>query len=320
MSLQNLRSLMLRWRKLGRLANRLLEHAIGQAQKCFFDHPRSYLLHRAIGEMVCVDCLPMYAFEKPGFSCLVHAMEPWYTPCSCNYLSQTLIPNMYEWVRNCVFKLVDVVLYVSNSTDLWSSQVQDSYLPVSLTGHWIDDSWEWKERSFHAQPFNERHTGKHIKNIVTGCVEKWQLAGKLHLILWNNGHNFVAGLMDAEIPNVGCLAHTLQPMVKEGVLAQRGVEDLLSCCHRIARHFMHFNVAWHALNSIQEKLDLTMHQPVQDEPTHWNSSYYMLSWIAEQKQGLLAVSADISLPLELITSQWQLSSCNKALRGSHKVN
>lgn len=282
-----------------------LEHAIGQAQKYSFDHPRSRLLHRAIGEMVCVDCLPMYIVEKPGFRRLVHAMEPRYTPCSRNYLSQTLIPNMYERVRNCVFKLVDVVPYVSITTDLWSSQAQDSYL--SLTGHWIDDSWERKEGCFHAQPFNERHTGEHIKNIVTGCVEKWQLAGKLHLVLRDNGRNFVAGLRDAEIPNVGCLAHTLQLVVKEGVLAQRGVEDLLSCCRRIVGHFKHSNVAWHALNSIQEKLGLPMHRPVQDEPTRWNSSYYMLSWIAEQKQGLLAVSADISLPLELTTAQWQLT-------------
>ena len=120
---------------------------------------------------------------------------------------------MYEQVGNCVFKLVHAVPYISITTAL-----QDLYL--SLTGHWIDDIWEGKEGCFQAQPFNEQHTGEHIKNIVTGCVEKWQLAGKLHQVCWDNGHNFVAGLRDAEIPNVGCLAHTLQLVVKEGVLAQ----------------------------------------------------------------------------------------------------
>ena len=60
-------------------------------------------------------------------------------------------------------------------------------------------------------------TGEHIKNIVTGCVEKWQLAGKLHLVLRDNGCIFVLGLRDAEVPYVGRLAHTLQLIVKKGL-------------------------------------------------------------------------------------------------------
>ena len=63
---------------------------------------------------------------------------------------------------------------------------------------------------------------------------------------------------------------------------------------------------WHALSSVQEKLGVSMHRPVQDEPTRWNSSYYILSWISEQKQALLAVSTDVCLPCELTTCQWQV--------------
>ena len=181
------------------------------------------------------------------------------------YLSQTLIPEMYSKVMSCVSKLVDVVSYVSIATDLWSSQALDSY--ISLTGHWINGNWEG---CFHAQPFNERHTGEHIKSIVTQCVEKWQLAEKLHLVLRDNGRNFVAGLRDATIPNVGCLAHTLQLVENEGVMAQRHVQDVLGCCRRIVGHFKHSNVSWHALSSVQEKLGVPMHRPVQDEPTRWN--------------------------------------------------
>jgi len=137
-------------------------------------------------------------------------------------------------------------------------------------------------------------------------VEKWQLAEKLHLVLRDNGRNFVAGLRDANIPNVGCLAHTPQLVVNEGVMAQRQVQDVLGCCRRIVGHFKHSNVSWHALSSVQEKLGVPMHRPVQDEPTRWNSSYYMLSWISEQKQALPAVPTDVILPCELTSCQWQL--------------
>jgi len=136
-------------------------------------------------------------------------------------LSQTLVPEMYSKVMSCVSRLVDVVPYVSITTDLWSSQALDSY--ISLTGHRINGNWEHKEGCFHAQPFNERHTGEDIKSIVTQCVKKWQLAEKLHLVLRGNGRNFVVGLRDANITNVGRLAHTLQLVVNEGVMAQRQV-------------------------------------------------------------------------------------------------
>ena len=52
---------------------------------------------------------------------------------------------------------------------------------------------------------------------------------------------------------------------------------------------------------------MPMHRPVQDEPTNWNSSYYMLSWITEQKHALLAISTDESLPCESMSCQWQLT-------------
>jgi len=163
-------------------------------------------------------------------------------------LSQTLVPEMNSKVMSCVSRLVDVVSYVSITTDLWSSQALDSY--ISLTGHRINGNWEHKEGCFHAQPFNERHTGEDIKSIVTQCVEKWQLAEKLHLVLRGNGRNFVVGPRDANITNVGRLAHTLQLVVNEGVMAQRQVQDVLGCCRRIVGHFKHSNVSPHALSSV----------------------------------------------------------------------
>ena len=81
-------------------------------------------------------------------------------------------------------------------------------------------------------------------------MDKWQISTKLHLVLRDNGHNLVAGLGEAGISNFGCLAHTLQLVVKDGVLARRSVEDLLSWCRKIVGHFKHSDVAWRALASI----------------------------------------------------------------------
>ena len=213
------------------MLQRTLEQSIAVTTPFAFDHPRARAIHRAIGEMVCVDCLPFYTVEKPGFLRLMHTIEPRYTPCSRTYLSQNLIPSMFDHVKHRVAELIDLELYISITIDIWSSDSLDSYL--SFTAHWIDKDWEYKEGRLHAQPFNERHSGENIASVFMSCLDAWKINEKLHLVLRDSGSNFVAGFREAEILSSSCFAHTLQLVVKDGVLAQRGVETLLSVCRKI---------------------------------------------------------------------------------------
>ena len=43
-----------------------LEKSIAVTVPFAFDHPRARAIHLAIGEMVCVDCLPFYTVENLG--------------------------------------------------------------------------------------------------------------------------------------------------------------------------------------------------------------------------------------------------------------
>lgn len=65
----------------------------------------------------------------------------------------------------------------------------------------------------HAAPFNDHHTGEHIGVIINKYLNSWSLTGKVHIVVRDNGANFVAGLRDVGIPNIPCLAHTLQLVV-----------------------------------------------------------------------------------------------------------
>ena len=91
---------------------------------------------------------------------------------------------------------------------------------------------------------------------MLACIDKWKIGSKLHLVLRDNGSNFIAGL---RLANFGCLAHTLQLVVKDAVLAQKSVQDLLSRCRKIVGHLKQSNVAWHNLASIQDKLGFSIY-------------------------------------------------------------
>ena len=98
----------------------------------------------------------------------------------------------------------------------------------------------------------------------------------MHVVVRDNGANFVAGLRDVGIPNILCLAHTLQLVVKDGCLSQPVVVYLIAKAHKLVGHYKHSNIALQSLLKIQEQLGLFPKRLIQDEPTRWNTMIYML--------------------------------------------
>jgi len=55
-----------------------MKQTIEPSQAYSFDNPQARELCCAIGEMVCVNCVPMYTVEKPGFCrLLTHRILKW---------------------------------------------------------------------------------------------------------------------------------------------------------------------------------------------------------------------------------------------------
>ena len=189
-----------------------------------FDHPRARQIHRLIGEMIAVDNEPFSIVHRVGFKRLMNSIEPRYSLPSDRYFSDTLIPEMYAKVKEKVTSLIKEQGHVSITTDLWSSIAQDSYL--SLTAHFINSNHERQQACLHAVPFDGSHTGERIASMITNCLQAWGIAEKLHVVVHDNGSNFVAGLREGNVPNIPCLAHKLQLVMKDGCLAQPCVSAL----------------------------------------------------------------------------------------------
>ena len=155
--------------------------------------------------------------------------------------------------------------------------------------------------------FNERHTGDNIAIVYSDCVCEWKIESKIVCALRDGGSNFVAGFNSCGVPSITCLAHSLQCVIHDGVLAQRDVQDLLAAGRRIVGHYKHSNVAFHLLQRIQAQLELKVCALYQDEPTRWNSSYYMLKRLVEQRKAISAANAEAGASFDLSAAQWKLA-------------
>ena len=91
-----------------------------------------------------------------------------------------------------------------------------------------------------------------------------------------------------------------------GAWHKKDVSALLAVGRRIVSFYKRSNVAYETLQKLQEQLELSEHRLIQDVP-RWNSSFYMLQRLLEQRVALTAANAELNVPAELRNSQWTLA-------------
>ncbi|XP_023238973.1 zinc finger BED domain-containing protein 4-like [Centruroides sculpturatus] len=93
----------------------------------------------------------------------------------------------------------------------------------------------------------------------------------------------------------------LQLTLNECIFSKQDVKIIITVNRNIVTHFNHSAVAVIKLEDLQEKLGLQKHKLIQDVPTRWNSTYYML----EQQKALVRYAIDNKIPT-LSPYQWSL--------------
>jgi len=111
---------------------------------------------------------------------------------------------------------------------------------------------------------------------------------------------------DLGVPSLGCVAHSLQLAVNEGLLSQQSLIDAIASARKIVGHFKHSPLAYSRLADIQREFQMPLKRLQQDVKTRWNSTYYMIQSILEQKRTLCAFAADHELPAVLTVNHWGL--------------
>ena len=115
---------------------------------------------------------------------------------------------------------------ISVGLDGWSA-FHHGYL--GFKGHYINDEWDRVAFCLGCAPFDERHTGVNIYKKLESVLLDWDILSKTGLILRDNAANMEAAfdhdhsILSAE----GCLNHTLQLAIKDGLFTLPSVESLV---------------------------------------------------------------------------------------------
>ena len=229
--------------------------------------------------MMAVDSQPFSIVKDVGFTHLMANICSKYAIPSRKYFAEKIIPNMYSTIKARLLQDIQGKFTISFTTDIWSREAGgDSF--ISWTAHYINpENFVKEERVLQVFPFPGSHTAINISEMVIKLLDAWSIEkSRVHIVIHDNVANIVAGIRDCELPAIGCAIHTLQLVARDSIMVQRSYRYV----RKIIGHFKHSSLAYECLHTIQRQLNLPEHKLMQDEPTRWDSTYYMLNRMVPQ--------------------------------------
>ena len=113
------------------------------------------------------------------------------------------------------------------------------------------------------------------------------------------------------IESLSCAAHRLQLCINEG-LQLNALARAIAAAKKLVSHFKHSALATNALSERQETMNMKQKRLQQECPTRWNSTYYMIQTLLENRWPVTAVLADETFTkrqhryLELSSDNWMI--------------
>jgi len=192
---------------------------------------------------------------------------------------------------------------------------------LSFTGHWISPEFILEHGILAMKPFAGSHTGTNIAKELNAIAERWNIPqSKIHLLVHDSGANMIKGVRDAEYDSGKCFIHSLQRVIEKSLKSQTKIPQMVAAARRIITHFNHSGIAQQQLKSIRQELNLPNHQLVQDVSTRWNSTYYLMERLLEQKRAVSLYITEHESLNNLTPSQWELmEQCIKLLKPFEEI-
>lgn len=276
--------------------------------------------HYLIAEMIALDNEPLCVVERVGFARLLKQALPRYELPSRAFMTQKIVPDIYNRIFKKIQIRISSAVAVSVTSDMWTCLRNNSSF-LSFTAHWLSAEFKLQHGVLAMKPFSGSHTGENIANELNSIASRWDIEqSKIHVIVHDSGANMVKGVRMAEYNSARCFIHSLQRVVLESLKVQPEVMDLIAKGRRIVTHFNHSGLAKEKLLALQKELCLPEHQLVQDINTRWNSTFYMVERLLEQKRVISLYVSENDTLTNLTTRQWCLmEQCVQLLKPFEEI-
>ncbi|XP_039544447.1 E3 SUMO-protein ligase ZBED1-like isoform X2 [Pimephales promelas] len=228
--------------------------------------------------------VPIQAVERDGFKQLLKTLDPRYTLPGRKYFSETALPKLYESCRQTLAHEVQKVLHFATTTDLWTSRTSEPYL--SLTAHFIDETWQLQSYCLQTSYFPDDHTGDIIAQGLKDALASWSLPeDRMVCMTTDSGANVVSALRINNWQRLPCFGHRLHIAIERSMRDPR-IDRAIGVCKKMVAAFSSSWKKKKALADAQEQLKLPQHKLITESPTRWGSRQRMIERFLEQEKAI----------------------------------
>nr|XP_029135204.1 zinc finger BED domain-containing protein 4-like [Labrus bergylta] len=135
---------------------------------------------------------------------------------------------------------------------------------------------------------SDRHTADNLAEQLLRVAREWNIVHKVVACVSDNAANVVKAIQNTGWPHLFCFAHTLNLIVHSGIAAIKPTVDKVKA---IVEYMHKSTVASEKLKATQNQLGLPELRLKQDCPTRWNSTYYMLERILQNREAVITTLA-----------------------------
>uniref|UniRef100_A0A8C2KQJ3 HAT C-terminal dimerisation domain-containing protein n=1 Tax=Cyprinus carpio TaxID=7962 RepID=A0A8C2KQJ3_CYPCA len=241
-------------------------------------------LNRAVAVYICMDQVPVYTVEKPGFKQLLEHLNNRYALPSRNFFMHTEIPALYNETKEIVMNHLGRKTFFSCTTDLWT------FMAVTL--QFVTETWDMQSWCLGCVGLNTEHTAECLREALEEMIqEAWKL--DMSYMAGNTTDNASANkkAFQQDFTWVPCFGHNLHLAINKG-LDIDCVSGFLSRLRKTVSAFSRSPKMLRQLKKKQKDLQLPEHRLIHDEPTRWDSAYEMVERFLEQQKAVCSVLAD----------------------------
>ncbi|CAG4999968.1 unnamed protein product [Parnassius apollo] len=150
-------------------------------------------LNKLLMKLFTLHFQPFSIVEDKGFVEFVHGLNPIYQQPSRKYLSNTLLPSMYEQVLNeTKIKLTEEATSVCLTTDCWTSKANESCM--AITYHYIDQNYILKSLLLQCEVLHGHYTAINLAGQLRTCASTLNITGKITIVVSDNASNIVSAI------------------------------------------------------------------------------------------------------------------------------